>query len=328
MQIIVIGAGSIGTVIGILLNEVGHDVILLRRGGNFGEYHIKMTGVHSMTSRILVKDINERYMENVDIFILCTQRQQSRDALQLISKNYRVTDESIFICLQNGLGVSDTVISIFPEVRIVQGVIWWSATLLNYDKVYYHRKASTFIGQTHGKDVVEEIYNLLKAVIEVVKTENIEKEVRKKLILNVVSPVLALVKKPYPEGLNSINTRKIVHILFDEALFVANKFGWDVNDQILDDFHQLLASEHPIKSGEESYPVHKVSTQISAEKHGGMGSNGRELLLFFIENGAKGCEIVLDTLSIMLPNHKALSPDNIENLLDKIMNFDTRCLIN
>lgn len=327
MRIVVIGAGSIGTVIGLLLKENGHQVILHRRRGKFGKIPIKMIGVHSLMTSIRVNHIYEKSEADVDLFILSTQKQQSREALEVISKNYTVTEKSIFLCLQNGLEVSDTVISIFPYVRVIQGIVWWSATLIKYDEVYYHRKAKTFLGQTYGKKIIDEIYNLLQPIIDVEIVVDIEQEVRKKLILNVVSPVLALVKKPYPEGLNNLEIRKIVHILFDEALDVANKFDWKVEDQILFDFHKLIASIELIEITESNLPVHKVSTQISAEKHGGKDSNGGELLSFFIQHGAKGCQVVLDRLQKLPSNYEGLSKESIREILEKLSTTETNCLL-
>ena len=72
------------------------------------------------------------------------------------------------------------------------------------------------------------------------------KEIRTKLILNVVSPPLALTKQPYPGGLNDINIKNIVHALFDEAIEISQLIGWDLDletNSQLNNFHKMLVNK-------------------------------------------------------------------------------------
>ncbi len=323
MKIVIAGAGSIGTVIGVLLAK-DHDVELLRRSGTYGRYEISIVGVVDEKEEVEVLNSHDLGMRNVDMIILTTQRQQSEILLNIIEKKYNTNENTIFLCMQNGMHVSKPVKSRFPDANIIQGVIWWSATLLEDNKVYYHRAAPTYIGNIQGSALTK-VISLLKPYFELIEVDDIYSEVRTKLLLNVVSPVLALVKKPYPNGLNDLRIREIVHIAFDDVLEIAKTLGWVIDDK-LNDFHKILKSKDKIPT-EDTKLTHKVSTQISAEKHGGSRSNVGSLLSYFIMHGSNASNIILGYVSDLEPGYDAISDGKIKRLHSSLNRLTVKCSI-
>ncbi|MCY3412976.1 MAG: hypothetical protein INQ03_15160 [Candidatus Heimdallarchaeota archaeon] len=322
MRVLIAGAGSIGTVVGMLVQK-DHEVNLLRRSGTFGLISHTITGVKNFESKIQILDSNVELLDQIyDIIILSTQRQQSEQILKYLERQ-NIPENTIFLCLQNGMHVSDPVQKYFPNNPIVQGVVWWSATLIDSSTVYYHREAPTFLGSVKG-DGLNVAKSLLAPHFDIQISDDIFSEVRKKLLLNIVSPVLALIKQPYPQGLNNLRIRTITRIVFDDVLSIALERGWEIDDKLVG-FHKLLHSDTLSEQSPQSNHVHKVSTQISAEKHGGRGSNAGELLGYFILQGSKSCEILLSTVMKLEPHYYALMDDEIDDLLTELNSLNISC---
>lgn len=323
MKIAIAGAGSIGTVVGVLLAQ-SHDVELIRRSGKFGKYVIEIVGAEEHQQEVEVLNSHQLGKNRkVDMIILTTQRHQSEILLNILEKAYLVNDKTIILALQNGRLVSHPIKSRFPVCRIVQGIVWWSATQLSDNQVYYHRKAPTYIGDiTIGKEAVMEI---LSPFLEMVEVNDIHKEIHTKLLLNVVSPCLALIKEPYPQGLNNMKLRKITHIVFDDVVEVAKRMEWEIDDK-LRDFHELLKSNRIVDEPDNKF-THKVSTQISAEKHGGKNSNAGALLGYFIMNGSDAANLILEYVSELPANYEPVSDDLLDELYNKMDRYVVDCLL-
>jgi ketopantoate reductase len=330
-KIVIAGAGSIGTVLGMLLSREGHDVTLIRKRGPYGAITIDMVGVQNFSHKInvisskIVSDENVKLTPNI-VFI-ASQRQQLNDQLSDLLNSINFTNDPIIIPLQNGLGTAQIVCNWIQsntlDLPLLQSIIWWSATLHDSTKVLYHSSALTTIGipknvpcQSATLKELELINNLLSEILEV-KEVNIDHEPYVKLILNVVSPVLALVKKPYPTGVNDFTVRKIIRMLFEEVIEIAKREGWYKQDDRLDNFYNILTSDRILDhySLHASYPEHKVSSQISAEKYGGEGSNVQELLSYFISKGGQLCKRLAEIFLQLKPNYNPISSQELADLL-------------
>lgn len=205
----------------------------------------------------------------------------------------------------------------FPENKVCGGLIWWSATLVRSDLVYYHREAPTVVGEC-STDLCK-ILSRFNCEI----TGDLEAELYRKLVLNVVSPALALRKLPYPQGLREEVTRRLTRVMFEEACLIVSSWGIDLRVNRLWKFYQLL-KDGKVSKGSPTKYVHKVSTQIGLEKHGGRGSNVDVLLGKLIEMDTKGVgktiRVVRD-LVLSLPNNYDPVPTTV--LSDLLSAFST-----
>ncbi|MFV2014763.1 MAG: ketopantoate reductase family protein, partial [Candidatus Heimdallarchaeota archaeon] len=253
-NIAIAGAGSIGTVLGLLLSRGGHEVTLIRKREPFGNIVIEMVGEESFRHTINVVNSKIRREEynklTPDIIFLAAQRQQLSAQLEDLSDIISFVNDPIMIPLQNGLGTAQIVCNWIKEeglnLPLLQAIIWWSATLQETDLVLYHSKAVTTLGipkksvcQAATQKDLAIVTNLLNPILEV-KHVDIDNEPYVKLILNVVSPVLALVKQPYPTGVNDLNVRKIIRLLFEEVMDIGRKEGWYQDDPRLEGFYKIL----------------------------------------------------------------------------------------
>ncbi|MHA2252340.1 MAG: ketopantoate reductase family protein [Candidatus Kariarchaeaceae archaeon] len=335
-SILIAGAGSIGTVVGMLLHQQANEVNLFRRGKSSGEQTLKMIGIDNYECKLRIYNISQPILQktSAELIIITTQAQQTSELMDHLLEICDINSHTLFLTLQNGLTapsiIAKTIKNRFGfDPILIQGTIWWSATLIDDSTVLYHKKASTVIGipkaSSASANHLDKIYQLLSSSFEVYTTDDILNESRKKLLLNVVSPVLALLNQPYPAGLNNLIAREIVHALYDEVLQIANNENWQISDERLDYFHTLLSSEEIIEQTDEYHIdeslyaniIHKVSTQISAEKHGGRASNARELLGYFVERGAKLCTIILEKVEQLPKNYVALPLNQLEKIINQ-----------
>ncbi len=291
MKVLIAGAGSIGTTLGAYLSK-HHDVSLLRKIQSSTRSSIKIIGIDEFTFDPRIYTKTNIQNQSFDLIFITAQAQQTDHlCTDLINSSLNMTN-SIIINLQNGLDTYRKIQNHFPNNKLITGTVWWSATQINLKKTLYHRKDKTFLGippnSFANKQDLDNISKILSKNFEVIISNDIVKEIRTKLILNVVSPPLALTKKPYPSGLNDINIKNIVHSLFDEALEISQLIGWDLDletNSQLNNFHKMLVSNDVFDISKHAYP-HKVSTQISMEKYGGQGSNIDELLSWMQNHGS------------------------------------------
>ena len=291
MKVLIAGAGSIGTTLGAYLSK-HHDVSLLRKIPSSTRSSIKIIGIDEFTFDPRIYTKTNIQNQSFDLIFITAQAQQTDHlCTDLINSSLNMTN-SIIINLQNGLDTYRKIQNYFPNNKLITGTVWWSATQINHKKTLYHRKDKTFLGippnSIANKQDLDNISKILSKNFEVIISNDIVKEIRTKLILNVVSPPLALTKQPYPSGLNDINIKNIVHALFDEALEISQLIGWDLDletNSQLNNFHKMLVSNDVFDTSKHEY-VHKVSTQISMEKYGGQGSNIDELFSWMQNHGS------------------------------------------
>jgi ketopantoate reductase len=289
----------------------------------YGKLEIQVFGEEEFTQKMMVSSTSE-FDFKADVVIFTTQAQQTEGIV--IELKEKLRSDSILITMQNGLSSGKILCYHFPSNPILQCSIWWSATLYSPTSVLYHRKAVSILGIPDCSMATQEdlasTRQLLAAVMETDHTINIGVEMKKKLILNTVSPILALVKKPYPEGLDDELVRGLIHILFDEALLSAIDAGWNIEDERLRAFHNIVAGREPVPNApDRGKTPHKVSTQIGAEKHGGTGSNVSALLDPFIELGATNAKIIRNAILRLEPNYQAFTREQLielRNLLSEI----------
>lgn len=319
MKILIAGAGSVGSVIGALLHPP-HDVTLLRRQES-PAVTIQVHGIenHQATLPVISSCVVQ---EEFDVVIFTTQAQQLHDIIPKVN----LGASSVVVSLQNGISAYQCLRSQYPRNPIVTGCVWWSATLLGPTSVYYHRKAPTDLGVMDPKDltVLDSIISLFATRFEVNRAEDIQTVLYRKLLLNVVSPVLALLKLPYPEGLADPITRQIVRGMFSEGVTLLNKKGVSLDDPRLHAFFRLLQSGPETSSMDHP---HKVSTQISAEKHSGSGSNVRELLEPFERLATEFGDVIywiphIKELVLQLPSN--YYPLTSKELAEKVPNYPIR----
>jgi len=172
MRIYVLGAGSIGSLLGALLARAGNDVLLIGREEQVkavNENGLKVTGIEEFK----VKPKASLYApdEPPDLLLLTTKSYSTKTALEC-ARNC-IGPETWVLSVQNGLGNEELALKITPNV--IGGITTNGAMLVKWGVVRWTGKGITVIGKypTGTAEFVEEVARVFNgAGIETNVTEN------------------------------------------------------------------------------------------------------------------------------------------------------------
>ena len=248
MNIIVLGAGAIGSLYGAKLSKL-NDVTLVARQKHINKINmdgLKIVGIEENVYKLKATAKIEN-IENNTLILLTTKVHDNKKAIDPIKD--LIKKDTIILCMQNGLYSENIVKSIVGDrCLVLRGITNVGATFLEPGKVQFSNLSSTKIENSNISEELAE--NFDKCGLKCSVSENIKQDIWKKLILNcVLNPVSAILRvengKIADERLNTLK-KSIV----DECLKVAEKddvrFDIDfvkiINDAIKDS--RNLSSMH------------------------------------------------------------------------------------
>ncbi|WP_181348022.1 ketopantoate reductase family protein [Thalassobacillus sp. CUG 92003] len=233
MKIAVLGAGSLGTIIGALIQKGGYDVDLIdvnhKNVDALNQNGAKLTGFLDTTIPVKAKHPND-YSEVYDIVFLLTKQVFTQDSLTAILPFLH--QESIICTLQNGIP-EEQVASIVGEDRTVGGAVGFGAAwsgpgvsklTTEFDTM---KKYAFDVGELNG-DITERI-NMVKKILDAVGhceiTTNIQGVRWSKLLMNsTFSGMSAALGCTFGRVLNHADAMKIIANLADETIKVAHSY--------------------------------------------------------------------------------------------------------
>tara|TARA_B100002003_G_scaffold155033_1_gene143775 strand:+ start:6188 stop:7102 length:915 start_codon:yes stop_codon:yes gene_type:complete len=248
MNIIVLGAGAIGSLYGAKLSKL-NDVTLVARQKHINKINndgLKIVGIEENVYKLKATAKIEN-IENNTLILLTTKVHDNKKAIDTIKD--LIKKDTIILCMQNGLYSENIVKDIVGDrCLVLRGITNVGATFLEPGKVQFSNLSSTKIENSNISEELAE--NFDKCGLKCSVSENIKQDIWKKLILNcVLNPVSAILRvengKIADERLNTLK-KSIV----DECLKVAEKddvrFDIDfvkiINDAIKDS--RNLSSMH------------------------------------------------------------------------------------
>ncbi|ASJ03654.1 2-dehydropantoate 2-reductase [Thermococcus profundus] len=172
MKVYVLGAGSIGSLLGALLTRGGHEVTLIGR-----EEHVKavkekgllVTGMEEF--RVYPKATTLAPKEPPDLLLLTVKSYSTKTALECAK--HCIGRETWIMSLQNGLGNEELALKYTD--RVIGGITTNGAMLTDWGKVRWTGKGITVIGKypTGIDPFIEEVAEAFnRAGIETHTTEN------------------------------------------------------------------------------------------------------------------------------------------------------------
>lgn len=247
-SIIVVGAGAMGSVFGARLAEAGVPTALLDvdpalvdtldRDG----LHLVEPGGERLVPVHAARD--PRRLEPPDavlFFVKCHQTAAAAElARPLVTKGARV------VSLQNGWGNADVLAGAFGAERVVVGVTYTSATVVDRGVVHTSGPGVTMIGPLTGPpalaDPVAEA--LARAGFDVQRPDDVLAEVWKKLVLNAATlPTAALTGLTAGALAGSDEMRALVDAAAAEAVAAGQAQGFALDlDERLESIHAVLAT--------------------------------------------------------------------------------------
>jgi len=192
------GAGAIGSLFGGLLAEGGNDVALIAR-----ESHVKAIKQHGLTIEgasgkhvVKVKAVTKptHLKDTFDLILLTVKAYDTRQAVT--EAQTLMGNNSVLLCLQNGLGMEEIASEIIGRDRVLRGVTINGVLLKEPGLVMHTGKGETTIGELNGK-ITERVQRIVeafaKAGLPTRATNNIEGMVWTKILINAgINPFGAL----------------------------------------------------------------------------------------------------------------------------------------
>lgn len=230
MRIGLVGAGSLGTIIGGLISKAGHNIDLIDTNEahvkQLNENGAKITGTLEETipvNALLPDQLSGEY----DLILLLTKQTYTEAALQPILPLLR--DDSIVVTLQNGIP-EEKVARIVGKERTVGGVVGFGATWAEpgvselTTELEVVEKYAFDIGELDGKirDRLYKIKDILEAVGYCEIVDNINGMKWSKLLMNTTfSGMSAALGCTFGKVLNSKDAMRALSNIADETVKVA-----------------------------------------------------------------------------------------------------------
>tara|TARA_Y100000310_G_C20667231_1_gene808250 strand:+ start:926 stop:1810 length:885 start_codon:yes stop_codon:yes gene_type:complete len=246
MNIIILGAGAIGSLYGAKLSKL-NDVTLVARKKHADKINkncLKITGVENKKYKLNASTKIKKIDDN-SLIVLSTKIYDSEKAIRPI-KNL-IKKKNIILCLQNGYGSEDIVKKIIgKKCLVLRGVTAVGTSFLKPGVIKINNVGYTAIEKSKkSKEIVE---NFSECGLKGHVAKNIKEDVWKKLILNcVLNPLTAILSIKnmtiYDSRLESV--RK--HIIM-ECINVANKDGIKFNYKKISDMIDRIRQSDNLSS--------------------------------------------------------------------------------
>lgn len=235
MNIAIIGAGAVGTIIAHELKQTLPNVTLIGRTS-------KQMTIQPANQTIKVHDIKE-IKSTFDTIIIAVKTHQL-DAL-MPQLHHLAHSETIFILAQNGYGLLPQL----PFKHTYQAVVYISGQKTE-DKVTHFRDYRLHLQQDAHTTELKKVFD--KTKIEIVLEENIEEKIWYKLLVNLgINSITAL-------GRNTAQILKINEVnnlcrkLLTEGIQVAKAEGIHFSNTIVEDIMNIYAG-YPNQMGTSMY---------------------------------------------------------------------------
>ena len=252
MRIYVLGAGSIGSLLGALLARAGNDVLLIGREEQVkavNEKGLKVIGIEEF--EVKAKASPHAPDEPPELLLLTTKSYSTKTALEC-ARNC-IEPETWVLSVQNGLGNEELALKVTPNV--IGGITTNGAMLVEWGVVKWTGKGITVIGKypTGKAEFVEEVARVFnEAGIETKVTENAVGWKWAKAIVNSVINGLGTVLEVKNGALRDIPELEGISIeIAREGCMVAQQLGiefevhplellWDTIERTRENYNSTL----------------------------------------------------------------------------------------
>lgn len=223
MQIVVLGAGAIGSLYGAKL-AANHDVTLIGRDDHvcaIEQNGLRLEGIEMQTVRLRATTAIDHIGADT-LILLTTKVPATIGALKPIAPMIR--DDTTIIALQNGLN-SDAIAreALGGRCVVLRGITQFGAIFERPGLIRFMVKGYTLLEKHERSPRIAEVFN--SAGLDCRLSENIEQEVWRKLIFNcVVNPITTILGTTVGEIVDPI-LDPLKRRVIDECLAVAARQG-------------------------------------------------------------------------------------------------------
>ncbi len=256
-NILIFGAGAVGTLLGGLLANAGHQVIFIGRKWNIDgiiNQGIRISGKwgeHQTQPLPAYESIDDipNHSRRFDQIIITVKAFDTQQAIQSCAA--LVNDDSLVISCQNGYGNCQTIAQAIGWERTLGARVITGVELPRPGVIQVNVHADAIrIGHYNCQFPLDKIENIAHAMreaqIPVEATESLEQYIWAKILYNsALNPLGALLNATYGDLADNQSTRSIMDQIIEEAFQVTRKCAikqfWHSADEYRDAFyHQMV----------------------------------------------------------------------------------------
>ena len=227
-DIMVMGAGAIGSLIGGLVTNSGHNVSLIGREWQVKEIRESGLRISGLDDLCVHPEVYTDPIE-ADLIFMTVKSYDTETAARILL----LREESIVLSLQNGIGNEEKIGRIIGIKHVLGGVTSQGALLLGPGHIKHTGDGRTIIGELDGRitERAKEIKDILDgSKIETEVTTEIKRELWNKLIINVgINAITAITGLENGYIYKMKNLRELSRRCVIEALKVAEEAGIDTD---------------------------------------------------------------------------------------------------
>ncbi len=217
-NIVIYGAGAIGSVVGALLSGQNNVTLIGRKEhvDAINKNGLKVTGAIDKVFKL--KAHTEIAEIKPDTLIILTVKAHDTEEAILTIKD-KIREDTIILSLQNGLGIRELINrTVDNKCKVLCGITIMGVKFVSPGEVNYNSKGKAVI---EANDKVKGVFE--KGELDFVMSSDIEKEIWKKAIANcVLNPLTSVLKIKTGELLKH---KEKVNKIIEECLLVAAAEG-------------------------------------------------------------------------------------------------------
>lgn len=240
MQIVVLGAGALGSLFAGRLAASDADVTLLGRASEHFERvataGLELTHPDGSDETVAVETATDPdVVADADALIVCVKSYDTDGAVASVANYLSDTD---VLTLQNGLGNADSIADHVPDEHVIAGTTTHGATVESAGHVRHAGMGDTTIGQyfAPNDDAVDSLAGVLTdAGIETTVTDDPEKAVWTKVLVNAgINATTALARVPNGALVEDEAGERVLRRAVVEGLEIARAEGVDVPEDVVE----------------------------------------------------------------------------------------------
>ncbi len=256
MNVLVMGAGALGSVFGGFLSRT-NDVALVGRDPHMkviNEKGLKISGIWGDHTFNVKAYTETSKIGSQDIVFITTKAYDTKKALEQILP--LLSDESIVISMQNGIGNEEVIEELIGRSRTMGGMAIFGARILEPGHVEVTVYASECLVGALDRDVQksEMVARLISETgIPAKSSDDIIREKWMKAFYNIaLNPLSAILKVPYGVLGENDDTLAIMRSMLEESFQVARAEGINLRFTAEEYFRYLLEKQLPPTAKHES----------------------------------------------------------------------------
>lgn len=226
MQIAVIGAGAIGSLVAGYLKLKGEDAYLV--GRTTAVKAIKSNGLRISGCRGEFKvqiDTYEMLISKPELLILATKTQDINQALR---DNLSLIKDTVVLTTQNGVQADNIVAKVLPKKNIISSIVMFGATYLEPGKVVHNFEGDWILGNIFGQGTNENTLSIsmvLNKAFTTVISEDILGMKYLKIFVNANNCIPGILGVSMQEAFSDPEVSRISIAIWKEGFSLVEKLG-------------------------------------------------------------------------------------------------------